>query len=422
MMRWMLRLLLVVMVMAPVGAVLAVWLAIQPQPLVVNAVAITPEHVARAKRLLDRHDPRRMRPGVLRTIMLSQEELELSTNYLASRVGNGAARVVLQDGLAAVRATFVLPANPVGRYLNLDALLQDGGHLPTVESLRIGALRVPAWLCNWLLRAGMARLEGSADFGAAADVIKRVSITPGLLQVNFEWSAEAASQIRSALVPPADQARWQAYQERLAAITAESARDRALGMDQLLGPLLQLAQQRSAAGDPALEHRAMLVVLAFYVNGKGLAALVPSARGWPVPERRVVTLSGRTDFPRHFLISAALAAAAGSPLADAVGLYKEVDDARRGSGFSFNDIAADRAGTRFGALAVSGAAGQARLQQLLARGPREADLIPDVRDLPEFMAEPEFLRRYGGIGAPPYRRMMADIEQRIAGLPLYRGE
>ena len=163
----------------------------------------------------------------------------------------------------------------------------------------------------------------------------------------------------------------------------------------------------------------MLVVLAFYVNGKGLAALVPSARGWPLAERRVVTLSGRTDFPRHFMISAALAATAGSPLADAVGLYKEVDDSRRGSGFSFNDIAADRAGTRFGEMAASGA-GLARLQQLVARGPREADLIPDVRDLPEFLPEPEFLRRYGGIGAPPYRRMIADIEQRIAGLPLYR--
>jgi hypothetical protein len=420
MMRWLLRLLLAALLLVPLGAALAVWLAVQPQALVVNAVSVTPEHVARAKRLIERHDPRRMRQGVLRTMMLSQEELELSTNYLASRVGNGAARVVLQDGLAAVRATFVLPTNPLGRYLNVDALLQDGGRLPTVESLRIGALRLPAWLCNWLLRTGMDRLEGSAQYGAAADVIKRVSITPGLLQVNFEWSAEAANQIRAALVPPEDQARWQAYQERLAAVTAGTARDRPLGLERLLGPLLQLAQQRSAAGNPALEHRAMLVVLAFYVNGKGVAALVPSDRGWPLAERRVVTLSGRTDFPRHFMISAALAATAGSPLADAVGLYKEVDDSRQGSGFSFNDIAADRAGTRFGALAVSGGAGLARLQPLVARGPREADLIPDVRDLPEFMAEPEFIRRFGGVGAPPYRRMMADIEQRIAALPLYR--
>jgi len=420
MMRWLLRLIVAALVLIPVGGALGLWLAIEDRPMVVNEVAFTPQHIARAKRIMERHDPRRMRHGVLRTIMLSQEELELSTNYLASRVGKGAARVVLQDGLAAVRATFTLPANPVGRFLNVDALLRDGDRLPTVESLRIGRLRVPAFLCNWLLRIGMARLEGSTQFDAAADVIKRVSVTPGLLQVNFEWSAEAVSQIRSALVPPEEQERWRAYQERLVAVVASSRPDRPLGLHQLLAPLLQLAQQRADGGNVAAEHRAMLVVLAFYVNGKGLAALVPSARHWPVPPRRVVTLSGRTDFPLHFTISAALSATVGSPLSDAVGLYKEVQDAQRGSGFSFNDIAADRAGTRFGEVATDGPLAMARLRQIMARGLGEADLIPEVRDLPEFMAEPEFLRRFGGIGAPPYRAMMADIEQRIAGLPLYR--
>jgi len=420
MMRWLLRLLVAVLVLVPVGGVLTVWLAIQNQPLVINALAFTPDHIARAKRIMERHDPRRMRAGVLRTIMLSQEDLELTANYLASRVGKGAARVALQDGLAAVRATLTLPANPVGTYLNVDALLRDGGRLPVVEYLRIGQVRVPAFLCNWLLRSGMYRLEGSSQYGAAADVIKRVSIMPGLLQVNFEWSAEAASQIKSVLVPPDEQARWRAYQDQLVAVTTASSSDQSLGLDRLLGPLLQLAQQRASGGDGVAEHRAMLVVLAFYVNGKGLGALVPSARGWPMPARRVVTLAGRTDFPQHFTISAALAATAGSPLSDAIGLYKEVDDARRGSGFSFNDIAADRAGTRFGALATTGASARARLQQVVARGLREADLLPEVRDLPEFMAETEFIRRFGGIDAPAYRTMMADIEQRIAALALYR--
>jgi len=36
------------------------------------------------------------------------------------------------------------------------------------------------------------------------------------------------------------------------------------------------------------------------------------------------------------------------------------------------------------------------------------------------MREAEFKRRYGGIGAPAYNRMMDDIERRIAALPLYR--
>jgi hypothetical protein len=46
--------------------------------------------------------------------------------------------------------------------------------------------------------------------------------------------------------------------------------------------------------------------------------------------------------------------------------------------------------------------------------------MPDVADLPEFMPEAEFKRRYGGIGRPAYQRMMADIEARIASRPLFR--
>lgn len=122
------------------------------------------------------------------------------------------------------------------------------------------------------------------------------------------------------------------------------------------------------------ENRSALIVLAFH--GKGLAALAPEARAWPPARRHVVTLAGRSDLPQHFTISAVLAATAGSPLSDVVGLYKELDDARHGSGFSFNDLAADRAGTRLGALAAGAAAGRERLRKTLVAGLSENDLIP----------------------------------------------
>ena len=415
------RALVGVLLLAPLLLMAAVWLALENKPLVVNELAFTPAHIERAKRLLDRNDPRRMRAGVLRTVLVAQEDLELTVNYLASRYARGAARVALLDGAATVRATFELPANPLGRYLNVDAAFREGSKLPSVDHLAVGRLRLPAFACNWLLRRWLAHLEGSTQYAAAADVIKKVGATPGMLQVVFEWSDAAARQIKSALVPPEEQARWQAYQGRLVSLTAQpvSAAAAALTLDELLVPMLALAQERSAQGGAAQENRSMLVVLAFYVNGKGLAALVPSARSWPMPRRRIVTLAGRTDFPQHFTISAAMAASAGSPLSDAVGLYKEVDDSRRGSGFSFNDIAADRAGTRFGERATARAADIQRLYKAGA-SLRQADLVPDVQDLPEFLSEAEFKRRFGGVGQPAYLKMVAEIERRIDSLPLYR--
>lgn len=55
-----------------------------------------------------------------------------------------------------------------------------------------------------------------------------------------------------------------------------------------------------------------------------------------------------------------------------------------------------------------------------ARGLHESDFFPQVQDLPEFMTEAEFKRRCGGIGQPAYLKMMAEIERRLAALPLYR--
>lgn len=112
-----------------------------------------------------------------------------------------------------------------------------------------------------------------------------------------------------------------------------------------------------------------------------------------------------------------IAAEAGTPLADAVGLWKELDDTRRGgSGFSFADLAADRAGTRLGEAAV----GDARRLQAALADADEPDFMPDVAALPEFLSAREFVARYGGVGAPAYERQTAEIESRIDALPLWR--
>ena len=201
---------------------------------------------------------------------------------------------------------------------------------------------------------------------------------------------------------PTDQARLRAYHDRLVETVAKAPNKVSLAA--LMPPLFRTVLERGAGGDVAAENRAAIVVLAFYANGTGLAAIAPAAAQWPQAARRTVTLAGRDDFPKHFLISAAIAAEAGSPLADAVGLYKEVDDSRGGSGFSFNDIGADRAGTRFGEIASQSPERARKLAQALASGVKESDFMPDVADLPEFMPEAEFKRRYGGIGGPGYNK------------------
>lgn len=419
--RWFVGLVGAVLIVVLLGTAVAVYLAVERQPLVDTQIHFTPEHISRAKLLLERNDPRRLRQGEVRTIVVSQGDLDLATNYAASRLGRGAASAVLQDGSATVRLTVMLPSNPLGNYLNLTAVLVEAQNIPRLDALRLGRLPIPRQLAEWALRQGVAYTPGGADYvNALQQVLKRVVLRKNQLTVVYQWDDQLPDRLRSVLVPAETEARAKAYQTRLAELIRPSATGR-ISLSSLLQPLMELARQRSAESGKAVEeNQAAILVLTLYVNGRDLATLVPAARHWPVPGPGRVALGGRDDFAQHFIISAAVSATSGSPLADAVGLYKEVQDSRGGSGFSFNDIAADLAGTRFGKLATTSEKDAIALQGRFAQAIRDADLLPKVSDLPEFMSESEFKRRYGGVGAPAYNAMMRDIDQRVSALPLYQ--
>jgi hypothetical protein len=415
-MRLLARTFLLLLFALPVLAIAAVWLCFQDTPSVVRSVQLTPQDIENAKRLIERHDPRKADHRGPRTVAISEQELDLMLNYAASHFGSGAARAALRPATLRLQASAEIARSPFGRYVNVDATLRETGGLPHVDHLQIGRLRVPATIADYLLREGLRRMAATDRGELAAEIVKGASFANGRLTVTYVWSSEIEDRVRAVLLSPADQARLRAYHDRLVE-TAAKAPNR-VSLAALMPRLFQTVLERGAGGDVAVENRAAIVVLAFYATGTGLAAIAPQAAQWPQAARRTVTLAGRDDLPKHFLISAAIAAEAGSPLAYAIGLYKEVDDSRRGSGFSFNDLGADRAGTRFGEIARQPPERARKLALALASGVGESDFMPDVADLPEFMPEAEFKRRYGGIGGPGYNDMMATIEARVASRPL----
>jgi len=417
-MRFLARTFVLLVIALPILAVAAIWLCFQDAPTVVRSVRLTPQDIERAKRLVARSDPRKARSGGPRTVAISEQELDLMLNYAASRFGQGAARAALGPGTVRLEASAEIPQSPFGRYLNIDATLRETGTVPRFDSLKIGRLPVPAFVADYALREGVRRLAATDHGDLAADIVKDARIANGRLTVSYVWSREIEARARNIVLPAAEQARLRAHHDRLVETVARAPSKVSLAA--LMPPLFRTALERAAGGDVRVENRAAILVLAFYANGTGLAAIVPGAAQWPKAARRTVTLAGRDDFSKHFLISAAIAAEAGSPLADAIGLQKEIDDSRGGSGFSFNDIGADRAGTRFGELASQSPERARQLAQALAAGVKESDFMPDVADLPEFMPEAEFKRRYGGVGGAGYNEMMAKIEARVASRPLLR--
>jgi hypothetical protein len=188
----------------------------------------------------------------------------------------------------------------------------------------------------------------------------------------------------------------------------------------LMRSVMQSAGERSKTGDPTIENRGALLALALYVNGNEAARLLPEAAAWPRPGARTFSLRGRVDLARHFIVSAAIVAAAGVPAADALGLYKEMSDARDGSGFSFADLAADRAGQAFGKAATGTLESARRLHARAGEHWRDADLMPTIEGLPENLTAAEFTRRYQGAQAPAYDALVNEIDSRVAALAIYK--
>lgn len=396
----------------------ALLLAVDGSPRVEHMAGVSPADIERALDILRAHDPRRQRPGVMRVVVAEQRDINLLLQHASARFPGLLSAVKLEDRDAVLLGSLPVGSGSLRRWLNLEATLSPGNGPPDITRLRLGSLPLPSAMAMPLAAWMLERRGITVDRRLLDDVVKRVEFRDGRVVVFYAWREDTLQRILASIVPLPEQERLRAYWERLVQITLSPDLNLIVPLDRLLPPMFALARERSAAGgDEVSENRAALLTLTFYANRRGLSVIVPAARTWSRPRGLFVTLQGRPDLPLHFLISATIAAQSGTPLADAVGVYKEVADTKDGSGFSFNDLAADRAGTRLGELAVKS---PRRLQELLAGGVDEVHLLPDISDLPEFLSAAEFKERFGSVGSPAYQRLMADIEARLDQSPVLR--
>ena len=415
-MRLILRLVLFLPAIALAAAGLLLVLALDDQPLVTNVAPLSPEELTRAERMLREHDPRRQPESGDRTLSLSAQDVNALVGYLGQRVGMAATRATLGTGEVRLVGSRELPENPAGRFLNVEATLRARGAELSLGDLRVGRVPVPDALAAWAWRRTWEQLAKEPGFRIARESVREVQVAPDALRVRYEWRPDLVGAARDQLVPPADRERLMEFQRRLLASLAAVPAGRSLP---LAGALRDLTGVEPAGGDPAAENRALLVVLATHALGNDLRLLAPDAEAAPRRGVRLV-LRGRVDLAQHFLASAAVTAASGSAVSEALGLSKELADARSGSGFSFTDLAADRAGTRFGELAVRSPDTARAWRARLAAQTTEADFMPAVDGLPEYLSESELRRRYGEVGSPAYQEVLDEVDRRVSACPMYR--
>ena len=199
-----------------------------------------------------------------------------------------------------------------------------------------------------------------------------------------------------------------------------AALERALPEDDFAGQV-----RRAFAGTPDArtpdEGRARLVALAMLTVSPEVGRLIADqailTKGCLVV-RTDALINARADLAKHWALSAALTASLGPDASLAMGVWKEMaDSGQGGSGFSYADLAADRAGIMV-AQGLADATRAPAMHRWLA-GVRGTQLLPIQKlALAEGMSEAEFAARYDGVNSARDKAVVARIDSALqAALP-----
>jgi hypothetical protein len=413
------RLLAFLLLLAGCLAALA-WAALDEQPRVEPGSRITRDDLVWAKQLFEKSVPRARTADTLQTLELSAEDVNRLLNYavVVKPVYGVAANLEAEKAL--LNVSLRVPRNPFGEYLNFSAELSQRDRRLVLSGMQAGSLPLPSFLGRGVLWVAQRWLRQDPAYTALIEAMQGIRVSENHLSLDFHWRPELLTLVErkgaEVLVGAEEKQRLLVYADFVRRTMARHPDKSQQPAREVLARVFGFARQRG--GDAAAENRAAFTALGAYVAGVSLHQLLEgrgrsTRRAPPV----LLTLHGRRDAAEHLLIAAAISANGGSRLANAMGLAKEEEDAQSGSGFSFTDIAYDRAGARLGELGAGAHA--ARVQADLAGLGKDSALAPAFSDLPEFMTEAVFVRRFGAVGSPAYHAQIAEIERRLAAHPLY---
>ncbi|MEM9761970.1 MAG: hypothetical protein AAF968_05585 [Pseudomonadota bacterium] len=334
-----------------------------------------------------------------------------------ARIGPG------PDGVEEIMLTVAVPIPFIegAGWYNLSAAVPESEDGVGFSRVAVGPIEVPG---GWIVPLGAMVLDvalggESGDLARSAVGAVRVSGGQASLDIDMDKAGRnaLAGRFKDTVRGLAFASKPEDVAAYLAAFDAAAASGKRFGTQ--LAPHVALALRTAAdrveaGGKAQAEAEAMLFALGLDCGTWSmqlvLGDVVPDGRqGAPCAAAK---LSGRDDLRKHFSISAALAAAADGAGSFAVGEAKELVDSDGGSGFSFDDLMADRAGIRFAEIVMAG--GPADWRALADRIGRDRDILPEHRDLPSGMTAQAFERTYRDVESTAYKDMVRRIDARIA--------
>ena len=424
------RLFLWLIIIGIFASPIVAWYGLDDTPLVTKGPKVGVKDFNSAKAFLEQYDPRNLPDGKLTVITANQRQINTALAAALAAAPFLKARIVPSRFglLGAVTAAPPIPRNPFGKYVNVRILIEPSTEGLQIGRLSVGDIEVPTAIVRPVFILIMDQLVGAGRGKAFLETIRSVQVTGSQVRIAYRPKDGLLDDLKSAAkdtVAAGDPKITKIYWQKIYEIHRTTPTGSRVSMVQYLQPMFTLAKQRSAGGNAVEENKAAIFAMAMFFGDIRLERFIGKVRegefaGGP---RKVshVRLQDRHDWVQHYLLSAGLTLAGGRGIADFMGEVKEVQDAtNKVSGFSFTDLAADRAGARFAETATGSVDRARRMQEFLSRPIGEKQFFPEIRDLPRGLTAVQFKARYGELDGAKYKSMVAEIDRRIATIPMYR--
>jgi hypothetical protein len=370
----------------------------------------------------------------------TQKELHGLSAFGHRAVSQLTSDIILFEDSALIKFSIELPFPDFAKYLNVEIMLAASNSGLDLDTVTIGSLSLPG---NGLIKIAewFANIYVKEEFGTELlSMIKSVDITSKQLSVGVVLSENLKDDplnnknslfaLRDKLALYGDVGVIRFYHQSLVETIEQSATMK-LSLVEYIGFTFGLVKQRNLAGitdSLADENRAALTALVLYFGTDKFELLVGDVSMLSTKQlqqrtklRSSVRLRERVDIQKHFIYSAALQLFGTSKASNAIGELKEfLDSNRGGSGFSFADLMADRAGTRLAMLATESDESALRVQKHLADITDESLILPELTGLPEGISQQAFELYYRDINSLVYDAMLKNIDQQLQTIPVYK--
>lgn len=407
------------------------WLLLDPVPLLTLSGQMNADTVRHSKQLLNNLNQSIKKPDSSPWVIAANADELNSAFHLASRTlpGFQGRAEVTASGLTSL---MTVPVRLLGQqyYLNATVQISPSSGPLQIDKVKIGMLTLPGGAALTLVGSAADQMWGAGTGAELLAMVRSVQFEENEVKVELNkpsgWNLQklkesGLSVYRDLFSSPQQRADIEFYYQ----IALEHA-GRQQGSASLVSYLQILFQQAAirSAADPSVatrENQSALLALAQLLGGQNLQLLVNEVKRPSGVKAPRVTLARRPDLQQHFIYSAAIHLLTSHNVSNTVGEAKELlDSIKGGSGFSFVDLLADRAGVRFARLATASTASAIAVQQFFQQQRDETEIFPSKARLPEGLSQQLFEQRYQSVDSAVYRQMVQEIDRRLSALPLYQ--